>query len=259
MGLVVSDVRDAVGTIVLNHDEKRNALGEALIGEIVDALAAFSRQSIRAVVLRAAPGTKVWCAGHDARELPERGRDPLSWNDPLRVLVRALQEHSAPIIALVEGGVWGGGCEVVMACDMVVATPDVTFAITPAKFGIPYNLGGVLTLLNVIPQKVAKEMFYTAQPLPVARALHLGIVNHVKPAAEIETFTYSLAAEIAANAPLSIAVLKEQLRLLGGARAMSPEIFERIQGLRRIVYDSADYAEGLAAFRDKRKPRFTGK
>jgi methylmalonyl-CoA decarboxylase len=258
MALVLTQMRETIGTIVLNHDEKRNALGEALIGEITDALAEFRERSVRAIVLRAKPGTKVWCAGHDARELPERGRDPLSWNDPLRVVVRAIQECNAPIIALVEGGVWGGGCEVVMACDMLVATPEATFAITPAKFGIPYNLGGVLTLLNSIPQKIAKEMLFTAQPIPAAQAHNFGMVNYIKPAAEIEAFTYALAASIAANSPLSIAVMKEQLRLLSGARAMSPEVFERIQGLRRIVYDSADYEEGLAAFREKRKPRFMG-
>ena len=259
MALVLTEIRDTIGTIVLNHDEKRNALGEALIGEITAALADFRERSMRAILLRAKPGTKVWCAGHDARELPERGRDPLSWSDPLRVVVRAIQECSAPIIGLIEGSVWGGGCEVVMACDMLVAAPDVTFAITPAKFGIPYNLGGVLTVLNVIPQKIAKEMFFTARPIPAALAHNLGFVNYIKPADEIEAFTYSLAEAIAANSPLSIAVMKEQLRLLSGARAMSPELFERIQGLRRIVYDSADYAEGLAAFREKRKPRFTGK
>jgi methylmalonyl-CoA decarboxylase len=259
MALILTETRGTIGTIVLSHEEKRNALGEALIGEITAALAAFQAQSLRAIVLRARPGAKVWCAGHDARELPERGRDPLSWSDPLRVVVRAIQECTAPIIGLIEGTVWGGGCEVVMACDMLVATPDVTFAITPAKFGIPYNLGGVLTLLNVIPQKIAKEMLFTARPIPAAQAHNLGFVNYIKPADEIEAFTYGLAEAIAANSPLSISVMKEQLRLLGGARAMSPELFERIQGLRRVVYDSDDYAEGLAAFREKRKPRFAGR
>ncbi|CDH43484.1 methylmalonyl-CoA decarboxylase [Candidatus Contendibacter odensensis] len=258
MSLVLAETKDAIGVIVLNHPEKRNALSEALIGEITAALEDFQARNIRAVVLRAAAGVKVWSAGHDVSELPDRGRDPLGWSDPLRVLVRAIQEFPAPIIALIEGGVWGGGCEVAMACDILVTTPDATFAITPAKLGVPYNLGGVLTLMNMIPLPVAKEMLFTAQPIPTSQALNLGMINYIKPKEEIEAFVHGLATHISANSPLSIAVMKEELRLLASAHAITPELFERIQGLRRIVYDSHDYQEGLNAFRSKRKPQFSG-
>jgi methylmalonyl-CoA decarboxylase len=258
MSLILTEYTDTIGTIVLNHAAKRNALSEALIGELTAALENFRKQNLRAVVLRAAKGSKVWCAGHDISELPDSGRDPLGWSDSLRVLVRALQEFPAPIIALVEGSVWGGGCEMAMSCDILVGTPDVTFAITPAKLGLPYNLSGVLTLMNAIPLTVAKEMLFTAQPIPAVQAHNLGIINHIKPADEIEEFVYSTARQIVANAPLSVSVMKEELRLLAGARSITPELFERIQGLRRIVYDSRDYQEGLNAMRDKRKPNFIG-
>lgn len=259
MPLILTESNDAIGTIVLNHAAKRNALSEALIDEFTAALERFRAESMRAVVLRAAPGTSVWCAGHDISELPDRGRDPLGWSDPLRVLVRAIHEYPAPIIALIEGSVWGGGCEVAMACDILVAAPEVTFAITPAKLGLPYNLSGVLTLMNAIPLPVAKEMLFTAQPISAAQALNLGVINYIKPAAEIEAFVDQMARHIVANAPLSIAVMKEELRLLASARSITPELFERMQGLRRIVYDSRDYQEGLSAIREKRRPRFTGK
>lgn len=258
MSLIRTECEDAIATIVMTHVEKRNALSEALIAEITTALEAFREQKVRVVVLRAPPGAKVWSAGHDVGEIPNRGRDPLGWADPLRVLVRALQEFPAPVIALIEGGVWGGGCEVAMACDILVATPEATFAITPAKLGLPYNLGGVLTMLNAIPLPVAKEMLFTAQPIPTSQALNLGIINYIKNADEIEPFVYAMARQIVANAPLSIAVMKEELRLLASAHAITPELFEKIQGLRRIVYDSQDYGEGLASFREKRKPRFRG-
>ena len=259
MALVLSATQGHTGTITLNHSEKRNALSEALVHELIDVLNDFRRQEIRAVILRAQPGIKVWSAGHDVNELPGRGRDPLGWNDPLRILIRTIQEYPAPIIGLIEGSVWGGACEVAMACDILVITPDVSFAITPAKMGVPYNIGGLLTLLNMIPLPIVKEMLFTAQPLPSDQAFNLGIVNYIKPAEEIEAFVEGIAERVATNSPLSIGVMKNALHLLSSAHAVSPDLFERIQGMRRIVYDSEDYQEGIRAFREKRKPKFPGK
>jgi len=249
----------SIGTITLNHPEKRNALSRNLVGAIIEALADFSEKKVRAVVLRAQPGVKVWSAGHDVGELPEAGRDPLGWDDPLRALVRAIEEHPAPIIAMVEGGVWGGACEVAFACDLITATPEATFAVTPARLGVPYNVTGMLTFLNACSLRIVKEMVFTAKPILATRAERLGLINHVVPTPELETFTYALADEIAQNAPLSVSVMKEQLRMLSGAHPMSPRRFERVQGLRRVVYDSADYQEGIQAFKEKRKPEFLGR
>ena len=258
MSLVSVDLRESIGTIAMGHAERRNALSEALIGEIISALEDFDRRKVRVVVLRAAPGVRVWSAGHDVRELPRTRRDPLGWSDPLRTLVRTLEEFRAPIIALIEGGVWGGACEVALACDLVVATPDATFAITPARLGVPYNATGLLTFMNAIPLHALKEMAFTANPIDAGQAAGLGMVNHVVAAAEIEAFTYGIARRIAANSPLSISVMKEQIRLLASASSITPRMFERLQGLRRAVYDSRDYQEGIEAFLEKRQPMFTG-
>ncbi|MFO1153511.1 MAG: methylmalonyl-CoA decarboxylase [Rhodospirillales bacterium] len=258
MQLVISRTENDIGTIVMNNAAKRNALSEQLIGEIRAALDGFRVAGVRAAVLRAPAGSKVWSAGHDIEELPNAGRDPLGWGDSLRVLVRSIQEFPAPVIGLIEGGVWGGACEVAMACDIVVATPEATFAITPAKLGIPYNLSGLLTLMNAIPLPVAKEMLFTARPIWAERAHAIGVINHIRAKDEIEGFVYELAAIIGGNAPLSIGAMKEEMRMLASAHAMTPAMFERMQGLRRVVYDSRDYQEGLDAWRGKRRPEFKG-
>jgi methylmalonyl-CoA decarboxylase len=258
MGVIVSHLKDHIGTITLNNPAKRNALGEALVKELLAALDHFKARKARVAILRAESGVKVWSAGHDVSELPVGRRDPLGWDDPLRHLVREIENFPAPVIAMIEGGVWGGACETVFACDLIVASPDATFAVTPARLGVPYNVSGMLTFLNAANLRIVKEMAFTAQPVGAERAERLGLVNHVVPAGELEGFTDSLARTIAENAPLSISVMKEQLRILAGAHPMSPQGFERVQGLRRVVYDSHDYQEGIRAFKEKRKPHFKG-
>src|SRR4051794_19138548 len=108
---VTTEIADAVAPLTLDHERRRNALGRALVEEAVAALAAFREAKARAVILRARPGAKVFSAGHDADELPEGRRDPLGWDDPLRRLVREIEGYPGPVIAMVEGSVWGGATE----------------------------------------------------------------------------------------------------------------------------------------------------
>ncbi len=257
--LIFTKIDGQIGIIVLDSPERRNALSHGLIEAVIAAFEAFEAADIRVVILRARPGVKVWSSGHDVNELPAGGRDPLGWDDPLRELVRAIEECPAPVIAAIEGGVWGGACEVVFACDLIIAAPSATFAVTPAKLGVPYNVSGMLTFMNACPMRIVKEMVFTAKPISAQRAESLAIINHLVPSEDLEPFTQAIADTIAQNAPLSISVMKEQLRMLAGAHPMSPRRFERVQGLRRIVWESEDYEEGLRAFKQKRKPRFSGR
>src|SRR5690349_5584301 len=155
MSLILTEQADGIGIVTLNYQIKRNALSEALIHEISAALRRFEKNGVRAAILRAQPGSKVWSAGHNVDELPEGGRDPLGWQDPLRMIIRDIEAFPAPVIAMIEGSVWGGACELVFACDIIVATPEATFAATPAKLGVPYNASGLLTFLNAAPPHIA--------------------------------------------------------------------------------------------------------
>jgi methylmalonyl-CoA decarboxylase len=258
MEFISVTLREFIGTITLNHDRKRNALGRGLIHEVIKALNNLVEQKARVIVLRANRGAKVWSAGHDVRELPQPGHDPLSYDDPLERAIRAVQRCPAPVIAMLEGSVWGGACELALVCDMLIGTAATSFAITPARLGVPYNLTGILHVLNTLGTTLAREMFFTGQPVEAERAARLGVLNHLVPEAELEDFTYAMAGQIAQNSPISISVMKEQLQILGNALPLSPEAFERIQSLRRLVYNSKDYLEGQKAFLEKRKPVFKG-
>ena len=259
MSLTRIDFDGALAVITLNNPAKRNVLSAMMIGEILDGLNQAKESRARTVVLRAEPGCTVWSAGHDVNELPEAHRDPLGWSDPLRVVVRAIEDFPVPIIAMIEGSVWGGACEMVLSCDMVVATPNVSFAITPAKMGIPYNISGLLTFMNAMSIHVLREMAFTARPIDAQRALSLGIINHLVEPDAVFPFCVGLAREIEKLSPLAIAVMKEELRVLASAHSITPQMFERVQGLRRQVYDSHDYHEGVRAFKERRSPSFIGK
>ncbi len=260
MDYVLVDRQDGVGTITFNHDEKRNALSHALIQSLDAALQELKAARARVVVLRARPGAKVWSAGHDMTELPRPGSggDPLSYLDPMERVIRAVEHFPAPIIAMVDGSVWGGACELAIVCDLLIGTRRASFAMTPAKIGVAYNSTGLIHFTNALGLHTVKEMFFTARPITAERALQLGILNHLVDEADLETFTYDVARTIVANSPLSIAVIKEQLRILGNAHPLSPETFERIQSLRQGVFDSRDFLEGMRAIVEKRAPVFTG-
>lgn len=258
MPQILTELDGTVGTIVLHHPESRNSLSCQMLGEMRQALTNFGHEGVRVVVVRAQAGSKVWSSGFNIHELPVSGRDPLSYNDPLECLLREVQRFPAPVIAMIEGSVWGGACDLSFVCDIAIGCPNASFAITPAKLGVPYNISGIMHFINIVGPRIAREMFYTAEPITAERALQVGILNHLVAVDELEAFTYRMARQIAVNAPLANTVMKEQLRLLADAYPLRTETFEYIQGLRRTVYDSNDYQEGKQAFLEKRKPIFRG-
>ncbi len=257
--MVDSKISNNIGILMLNNPRKRNALSTELINALCAAFEEMQKQMVRVVILRAPAGSMVFSSGHDVRELPTTGRDPLTYNDPLRRAIRTIELFPAPVIAMIEGSVWGGACELVMSCDLIVAADDTTFAITPAKLGMPYNISGVQNFLNSGGIPLCKEMLFTAQPLPVQRLVDRGIVSHAVPREQLGKLTRVIADQISKNSPLVMSLLKEEIRLLSISHNLGPETFERVQAMRRQIYDSVDYQEGIRAFLEKRPPQFQGK
>lgn len=258
MPLILREVNDRTGILTLNNPERRNALSLEMCDELHDALDSFRGLKVPAVVIRAQRDARVWSAGHDIRQLPKISHDPLPYDSPMEKALRAIQEYPGAVIAMVQGGVWGGATDIVVTCDLAIGDETSSFAITPVKIGLPYNASGIEHFINRVGLNIAKEMFFTAEPVKAERAYHFGILNHLVSSREIEKFTLDLAACIASNSPLAVSVIKEQFRLLSEAHPLTADAFERIQALRRKVYNSHDYEEGIKAFLEKRKPSFKG-
>jgi methylmalonyl-CoA decarboxylase len=258
MNLVTTEFREKIGWITMNHDAKRNALSVDMLCNLIDALDEMLLRKARVVIIRANKGAKVWSAGFNIDELPRDGSDPLAYDNPLQKVIRLIMDFPAPVIAMAEGSIWGGACNIAFICDMVIGTKDTCLAITPAKIGVPYNTSGILQFIDIIGAHTAKEMFFTAEPIQAEKAYQLGIINHIVPVEELESFTLGIAQKILCNSPLSIRVIKEQLNILGNAMPLSPQTFEHIDMLRRVAGTSQDYQEGIRAFYEKRKPNFKG-
>jgi methylmalonyl-CoA decarboxylase len=252
---VKTEVLGQVGVITLADQRRRNAISAQTANGVAAAFGSLRARGARAIVLRAAAGMHVWSAGHDINELPRGRRDPLAYNDPLEQLLRAIRTFPAPVVAMVHGSVWGGAFDLVLSCDLMIADETATFAITAANLGLPYNTTGLLHSLGRLPVNLVKEMFFTTAPLDAQKAKEWLVVNHLVGSAELEGFTFDLAATMASKSPLAMAVVKEQLT---DYQPIAAQVYERVQGLRREAYDSSDYLEGLNAFAEKRQPIFRG-
>ena len=225
MPLILKEYKDMIGWITLNHDAKRNALSFDLLNELLEAIHFMEQQKARVVILRANKGAKVWSSGFNIDELPKDGSDPLAYDNPLQKVIRAIMKIPAPVITMAEGSIWGGACNIAFISDIVIGTENTCLAITPAKIGVPYNTSGILQFLDIIGSHIAKEMFFTAEPISAERAYHLGIINHIVKVEELEEFTATMARKILANSPLSIQVIKEQLNILGNSIPLPPTTF----------------------------------
>ncbi len=257
MTFINVSVADGIATLHFNDPRRHNALSQELLTEFVAAFRGFGPE-VRAIVIRAGVDDKTWCGGYNIREL-KRGLDPLEPGTLLPQAFACMADSPAPVIGMIHGAAYGGGCDLALRCDIMVGDPTAALAFTPAKLGVAYDLDGIANLLLRAGPQITMEMFATANPMPGARLHALGVMNHLVPEAELESFTYGLARTIAANAPLSVACTKMHTRRLLASFAESLRNDPVLNAIRAQAANSDDFEEGVAALREKRVPVFTGR
>jgi methylmalonyl-CoA decarboxylase len=256
--VTVNIVDERIARVVFSNPTHRNALSAQLLASLDESLAALVSQRVPVVILGSEVGQQVWSAGHDIREL-QHDRDPIAYGKPLEQVLRRIRAYPGVVIALISGSVWGGAVDLAMSCDLVVADHSASFAMTPANIGLPYTTSGLLRFFNNLPIHVLKEMFFTAQKLEAERAERFGLVNRLVDSDVLEATALDMAQGIAGKAPLAIAAVKEQLRILEDLQPMPVQAMEQIAELRRQACESADLTEGLAAFTERRPAVFSGR
>jgi enoyl-CoA hydratase/carnithine racemase len=250
---------DGIAFLVADNPARMNAFTGAMWQELPRALAdAEADPAVRVIVLRGA-GSRAFSAGADISEFAtqrtgEAARTYDRWN---HAAFAALKGARKPTIAMIHGHCLGGGLGLALCCDLRLADDKAQFAIPAAKLGIGYNPRWIEPLLQVVPPPAAKELLFTGRRFSAAEAASMGLVSRVVPADSLEQTTRNLAAEIAANAPLTIAAAKRAIDELS-RRTGTPDV-AALEKLVEACFESADYAEGRTAFMEKRPPRFVGK
>jgi enoyl-CoA hydratase/carnithine racemase len=248
------------GWLTINRPDRRNALNRNMWAAIPEAISALDTVGdVRAIVIRGA-GEEAFASGADISEFAESRNDAAAaraYEDLNGKAFSAIRSAAKPVIAMIHGFCFGGGLAIALACDMRIASSGALFSLPPARLGLAYPLAGLVDLLSAVPLAVAKEMIFTARRFDAAEAEAVGLVNRVTDIDKLDSVVRELCAEIAAGAPLTIRASKAALDHLA-RRPGAPAITD-IEAMMSACFDSADYAEGRAAFLEKRKPNFTGR
>jgi enoyl-CoA hydratase len=255
--LVVVEQRGAVRILRLNRPEARNSLSPELIGELGAALdAAVADDGVRAVILTGT-GDRAFCAGMDLRAFAEGRTSRSGGGDPMAAFGRFIRDSiPKPIIGAAQATAVAGGFELLMACDLIVASAAAQFGIPEAKRGL-FAAGGGVFLSARIPLALALELGMTGDLINAQRALELGLINRVVAPEKVLDEAIALAERITANGPLGVAATKELMRL--AATGTLKEAAERQAVLQPRVFGSEDAKEGSLAFVERRAPNWKGR
>jgi len=241
----------------IQGEARRNTLNRALVAELIAAVhSAESDRSLRCVVLTG-QGDKAFCAGADLKERAGMSvADVQVWLDDLRRMTTGLERSRVPFIAALNGSAFGGGTELALSCDLRVAVDTSELALTEVTLAIIPGAGGTQRLPRLVGLGRAAELILTGRRVPAAEALQIGLVNRLARPGQALAEALKLAEAIAANGPVAIAAAKAALQLGSSLPLDAGLDLERRQYERTLP--TADRLEGIAAFREKRKPVYRG-
>ena len=248
-GEILYDVADGIATITINRPDRLNAINATAKAALFDAWRRFEADASAHVAIFTATGDRAFCVGRDLSE-PAKGNFRIE-SFPI---IGASIEVSKPTIAAVNGYALGGGFLFAQMCDLCVAAEHATFSIPEARLG--RGAAWATSLIDMLPARIAMELLLTAAPMRAARLHAVGFVNAVVPLPELMQQARHMAGLIAANAPLSVRACRRLVHTvaLEGSRLSTDEA----EHMFAHVYASNDAQEGVAAFRERRKPHWTG-
>jgi enoyl-CoA hydratase len=253
---LIVETKDRVGLIRLNRPDALNALSSHLLGELAEALDAMSaNDSIGAIVITG--NDKAFAAGADVKEMSEKSFVDMFTEDFFAPESEALMRVRKPIIAAVAGYALGGGCELAMMCDFIIAAENAKFGQPEVNLGVVAGIGGTQRLTRFVGKSKAMEMHLTGRFMDATEAERSGLVSRVVPVEELIEDALATAAKIAEKSPLATMAIKEAVNRSYETTLKEGVLFER--RLFNALFATADQSEGMMAFAEKRKPKFRGK
>ena len=253
---VISELReDGILILTINRPEKRNALNGATSAKMEEILNLAEKDKAVRVIIVTGTGEKSFCAGEDLSELSSTGECQTVTEHGFGGLTNRLS--AKPIICAVNGTAVGGGMEIAVSCDLIVAVKGARFGLPEVKVGLIASTGGLVRMARELPRKIAMELCLTGKLIYADEAKEIGIGNYVVEPEELMSKAIELAETIAANAPLSLKITKEIMHV---APSMSLDDAMRYSDTAyRFIEKTADGVEGPLAFMEKRKPNWSGK
>jgi enoyl-CoA hydratase/carnithine racemase len=254
--LQLDEPGENVARLTINNPERRGALDH----ELLDALGEYTRTlEARCLVIRGSG--PVFSAGYDIGGFEEGEFEESAERlvaHPFQAAIEALDAYPYPVVAQLNGHAIGGGLELALACDIRIAARGIKLGMPPAKLGLIYSHTGLRRFIDACGVANTAELFYVGRNVDSARAARMGLVNEVVEPDDLDDHVLGLAAEIAANAPLSLAGNKRVIRTLR-AQPLPEDVERELIELRESCFRSEDFREGVRAFAEKRKPRWQGR
>jgi crotonobetainyl-CoA hydratase len=252
---------DRIATVTINRPERLNALHPPTRLELRSAFEDFRDDPEVWVAILTGAGDRAFSAGNDLKYTAENSaRYTAERADPRSGMIIREFECWKPIIAAVNGYAMGGGCELALACDLIVASEKSTFGQPEVRVGLVAGGGGVFRLPRQIPQKVAMDVLLTARHMTAEEAHRWGLVNQIVPPGEVMAAARQLAEQIIANSPVAVRLTKELVRRgLDTTVDYPPNAWALNKQAMEQLVQTQDFIEGPKAFAEKRPPRWTGR